>query len=300
MYKWTNHDDDFDWNNPNNWKPFGVPGNGDGVMIPDSDDQGHNLPNDGPAPPGVQLTVLDLGKLGLVGGAGVTVTEGLTWHGGTIDCDLVLAGNGTVTGLDGTMWNPGVLNGHTVTVHGTLTIQGSAGGDSQFFTISTRREPLQPGNHQPGRRGLLGPRWLRHGGQQRHDQRQRHLLDHRRHDIAQPRCNHHHPRWVQPSDRGGCGRGERDVAPVRRDSHRQGRPQRRERGGRQFDIVADTSVANITVGPNGRVAPEFGAGQPSPVLPGILHGHPEPQPGRARSRFVPAGSPISAATLSSR
>jgi hypothetical protein len=270
LYRWTNHDDDLQWNNMNNWSPPGVPGDGDGVVIPDVDEQGHNLPNDGPAPPGIQLTSLDLGNLGLIGGGPVTVTESLTWHGGGLDCDLVLAGNGTVSGLDGSFFSPEVLNGHTVTVQGTLTIQGSAGAGSQSLEISTGASLFIQGTVV-----LAGAGFSVNAGYG--------TVDNDGTISVSGSClitgvtmSHNRGAAITipagstlliGADEGGSSATLRLCGGT---VSAEGSLSVGNGVGGEVDIVADTSVANLTVGPNGWVAPEFGAGQPSPTLPAIL------------------------------
>jgi hypothetical protein len=116
--------DGSNWNDPNNWSPSGVPGNGDSVYIapPTPDHCSADLTN---AP---SLTLADLtvsmdgpcdGNTYLSGGT-LTVEHTFTWHGGQINDPLVLP-----TGATGSI-SPGARTSSAVDELGsTLDVQGT-------------------------------------------------------------------------------------------------------------------------------------------------------------------------------
>jgi filamentous hemagglutinin len=124
-WTWTNSSRTRRWTDAKNWSPEGVPQDGDEVTIPAVDAWG-NTGGSGPAgAPALSLSNLTLQGLTLYDGP-FTVTKTLAWSGGLMDADVTVSGDASVSGLDGSVKNPGIVNNHTLKVSGTATITGTA------------------------------------------------------------------------------------------------------------------------------------------------------------------------------
>jgi hypothetical protein len=123
-WTWTNNNRTRVWTDAKNWSPNGTPQDGDEVTIPVVDAYG-NTGGNGPAgAPALSLSKLTLQGLTLYDGP-FTVTGTLTWSGGLIDADVTVKGAAFVTGLDGSVNNPGIVNNHKLTISGSATITGT-------------------------------------------------------------------------------------------------------------------------------------------------------------------------------
>ncbi len=112
-WTWTNSSRTRRWTDAKNWSPEGTPQDGDEVTIPAVDAWG-NTGGNGPAgAPALSLSKLTLQGLTLYDGP-FTVTKTLAWSGGLMDADVTVSGDASVSGLDGSVSNPGIVNNHTL------------------------------------------------------------------------------------------------------------------------------------------------------------------------------------------
>ena len=164
IYKWMGTESTL-WNNRKNWDPEGVPQTGDGVSLAV-----------GPRPtitevPDIVLSSLtvsgDREKLVSMSGPGtVTVAGPLTWGGGDIGVNLVLAQLGVGAILPSAPMHFGSENGQTFTVDGALAIVADPLGtadplelmfDANLVVSTSGRMLMGAGTQVRANRCCVGP-----------------------------------------------------------------------------------------------------------------------------------------------
>jgi fibronectin-binding autotransporter adhesin len=265
-WTWTNQNDTGLWTDAKNWSPEGTPENGDEVTLPAADVWGNNGGNGPAGAPALSLSKLTLQGLTLRDGP-FTVTGTLTWTGGDIDTDITVSGAATVTGLDGSDNNPGVLNGNTITISGSASIIGNGLTASPQFWISTGSQLVNAGSLSLSGAGFGSPEG---GGTVNNSGTV--TVTGSSHTSAEYLTITHNKAAqliIAAGSKFIIGAGtllQLAGGTVSGD----GTLQVGDGDGGEIDIVADTAVPSLVIGGNGTIAPGKGAGTPSPTLPGIL------------------------------
>ncbi|MHA3702999.1 hypothetical protein ACXR2U_12545 [Jatrophihabitans sp. YIM 134969] len=133
-YTWRGLGDIESWNDPRNWTPIGVPGNGDSATILAYNDNICHAHVTG-VPSGLTLTDLTVDEHAYLGhadsacltsldGGSITVTHAFSFHAGTIDTPVTLAAGATGAVTPGVVVDTTHFGG-PVTVDGVLTLAGN-------------------------------------------------------------------------------------------------------------------------------------------------------------------------------
>jgi len=265
-WTWTNQNNTGLWTDVKNWSPEGTPQDGDEVTLPVADVWGNTDSNGPTGAPPLSLSGLTLQGLTLYDGP-FTVTGTLTWTGGGVDTDITVAGAATVTGLDGSSGNPGILNAHTITISGTATIMGSGSGASPQFLINTGSKLVNTGSL-----ALSGAGFSSSAGFGTVDNSGTLTVTGSSHTAAGDMTITHNKaaQLTIAADSEFIIGGGTVLKLSGGTIAGTGTLQVGDGDGGEIDTVADTAVPNLVIGGNGTVAPGKGASNPSPTLPGVL------------------------------